>query len=214
MDIDHIYLLTKDGGLVADQLVALGLREGSNRVHAGQGTANRKFYFENFFLEVLWIHDEAEVQSERVKPIGLWQRTAHDAERVSRFGLCLENAPETDAMFAEAEWYQPMYFPEGMQIAYLQHTENLSLPWTFRLPFKSERKPGAEPTDHPNGMRRLTKAVFEYVGSGDEPFVGWFREDATLQFRPSRRIWLHLTFDGAQQGKRAVLEAMSLGVRW
>lgn len=214
MDIDHIYLLTNDGGLVADQLVALGLTEGSSRVHTGQGTTNRKFYFENFFLEVLWVHNESEVQSERVKPIGLWQRTACDAERISRFGLCLDKVPETDAVFEAAEWYQPAYFPEGVQIAYLRHPENLSLPWTFRLPFRSPRPAPGEPIAHPAGMQQLTKAVFEYRGTGREPFVERFRGDSMVEFRPSDRIWLHLVFDNGRQGRRALLEEMSLEMSW
>jgi Glyoxalase-like domain len=74
MNIDHIFIFTEDHGKVADKLVEFGLTEGSNRVHAGQGTTNRKFYFENFFLEILWVHNQTEIESELTKPTGLWQR--------------------------------------------------------------------------------------------------------------------------------------------
>ncbi len=49
MNIDHIFIFTDDDGKDADELVDFGLTEGSNRVHVGQGTTNRKFYFDNFF---------------------------------------------------------------------------------------------------------------------------------------------------------------------
>ena len=59
MQIDHIFCFTDAPQAAAEELLAFGLTEGSNRVHPGQGTANRKFYFENFFLEILWLQDEA-----------------------------------------------------------------------------------------------------------------------------------------------------------
>ncbi len=52
MNIVHIFIFTDDNGKVADELVEFGLIEGSNLVHVGQGTTNRKFYFDNFFLEI------------------------------------------------------------------------------------------------------------------------------------------------------------------
>ena len=58
MEIDHIFIFTDDKGQVADKLVESGFVEGSNRVHIGKGTTNRKFYFKNFFLEILWVHNE------------------------------------------------------------------------------------------------------------------------------------------------------------
>lgn len=61
MEIDHIFIFSKNEGKEADNLVEFGLEEGSHRIHKGQGTANRKFYFENFFLEILWVIDEEEV---------------------------------------------------------------------------------------------------------------------------------------------------------
>ena len=63
MDIDHIFIFTDDNGKVADQLIEFGMTEGSNRIHAGQGTTNRKFYFDNFFLELLWVYDTNQIKN-------------------------------------------------------------------------------------------------------------------------------------------------------
>jgi len=71
MTIDHIFIFTTDFGKIADELIEFGLTEGSGRVHIGQGTTNRKFYFDNFFLEIIWVHNEKEINSEPIKPIGL-----------------------------------------------------------------------------------------------------------------------------------------------
>jgi hypothetical protein len=61
MQVDHIFIFSNNQGREADQLVEFGLMEGSNRIHKGQGTTNCKFYFENFFLEILWVINEEEI---------------------------------------------------------------------------------------------------------------------------------------------------------
>ena len=55
MEINHIILFSKMQGQEADELHNFGLTEGSHRIHPGQGTRNRKFYFANFFLEIVWV---------------------------------------------------------------------------------------------------------------------------------------------------------------
>jgi hypothetical protein len=47
--------ITCDGGAPeAEVLLKHGLVEGSTNVRAGQGTANRHFFFENFMLDLMW----------------------------------------------------------------------------------------------------------------------------------------------------------------
>ncbi len=65
--IDHIFIFTHDQGKIAEQLIDFGLSEGSSRINTGQGTANRKFYFHNFFLEILWVQNEADFKSIQTK---------------------------------------------------------------------------------------------------------------------------------------------------
>jgi hypothetical protein len=55
-------------------LFHLDSKANERRVHEGQGTANRTFSFENFFLEIAWVRNEREIKSDLVKPTGLWQR--------------------------------------------------------------------------------------------------------------------------------------------
>ena len=59
-------------------LLAAGLAEGSPNTHPGQGTANRRFFFESGFLELLYVHDELEAQSDLSAPTQLWHCTARD----------------------------------------------------------------------------------------------------------------------------------------
>lgn len=53
--------------------MAFGLTEGTSNSHPEQGTANRRFFFPNAMLELLWVHDEHEAQSPLVAPTRLWE---------------------------------------------------------------------------------------------------------------------------------------------
>jgi Glyoxalase-like domain len=214
MTPDHIFIFTNDQGKVADQLVEFGLKEGSNRVHAGQGTTNRKFYFKNFFLEILWVYDETEINSELIKPIGLWQRAAYHSNEFSPFGLCIVNTDETDKLFENAFKYQPVYFPEGMTIDILKNEHQPNFPWTFRLPFKGQKKNETEPTNHENGIVELTKIEFCVEKSYDENFTKSFLGQEKINFTQSDKTWLNLTFDNAKQGLKKDFEDLKLTIRY
>ncbi len=87
METDHLFIFSNDEGTEADELVSFGLIEGSSREHPGQGTVNRKFYFENCFLEILWVKNEEEISSDLTRKVGLWDRSHHKNNGASPFGL-------------------------------------------------------------------------------------------------------------------------------
>jgi len=89
MDIDHIFIFTNTEGKIADELISFGLTANESRVHKGQGTMNRTFSFENFFLEIAWVHNEQEIKSDLVKPTGLWQRAEYFKNNYSPLGSSL-----------------------------------------------------------------------------------------------------------------------------
>jgi hypothetical protein len=214
MEADHIFIFTDDDGKVADQLIEFGLTEGSNRVHVGQGTTNRKFYFDNFFLEVLWVHDTNEIKSEKIKPIGLWQRGDFKINNFSPFGLCIVNTSETDEFFKDSFKYQPDYFPQGQTIDILKNENQSSLPWTFRLPFKGQKKNINEPTKHKNGISLLTKTIFEHQQKIEATFLNFFGREQNIEFKKSDRTWLNLTFDNGTQGLTTEFETLKLTIHY
>lgn len=212
MDIDHIFIFTDDNGKVADELVDFGLREGSNRTHPGQGTTNRKFYFDNFFLEILWVHNTNEIASDKTKPMGLWQRSAYKTNLSSPFGLCIVNSDHTETVFKHAFKYQPDYFPKGMEIDIIKNEEQTDLPWTFRLPFKGQKKHENEPTIHPNSISVLTKAIFEYESISENTFLENLKNQNQIQLIKTTRHWLNLIFDNGIQGKTQEFEKLKLTI--
>ena len=88
-ELDHLFLWARMGGLEADRLVAFGLTEGEPNTHLGQGTACRRFFFRNAYLEVLWVHDPIEAEAEAVRPAGLWARWCGQATGASRHRTAL-----------------------------------------------------------------------------------------------------------------------------
>lgn len=214
MNIDHIFIFTDDKGQIADELVKFGFVEGSNRVHLGQGTTNRKFYFNNFFLEVLWVHHPNEIISDQTKPMGLWQRAEYKSNNFSPFGLCIVNEDYSEALFQNAIKYQPSYFPEGFTIDILKNDLQPSLPYTFRLPFKGQKQHEHEPLKHQNKIASLTKTIFEYKERVDDIFINYFKEDSNIEFLKSSRDWLNLVFDGGKQKQKANFKDLKLTISY
>ncbi len=89
VELDHIFICTELGAPEADQLVAFGLVEGTSNVHPGQGTANRRFFFHNAMLELVWVYDEREARSPPIAPAQLWERWRYRFTGYSPFGICL-----------------------------------------------------------------------------------------------------------------------------
>ena len=216
MNIDHIFIFTDEAGKIADELVEFGLTEGSNRIHVGQGTANRKFYFDNFFLEILWVYDQTDIKSDLTKPTGLWQRADFKQNDFSPFGLCIIDNNEIDALFENSFKYQPNYFPQGMSIDIIKNEFEPDLPWTSRLPFKGQKKPQNEPINHKNGLKLLTKARFEYQHNTDNAFLSHFENDNHnhIEFVKTSRIWLYLTFDNGKQGQKRDFEKLKMTIQY
>ena len=214
MQVDHIFICTGESGKVADALVSFGLLEGSSRVHKGQGTRNRKFYFDNFFLEILWVHDESEIKSEATNVMGLWQRTEHAQTGFSPFGLCLVNTDETEALFAKALKHQTDYFPKGMLIDIIKNDQQGDLPWTFRLPFKGQKKYENEPTLHKNGISTLTKVIFEHSAASNDGFLNHFTNDSSIHFIQSSKNWLTLVFDHERQAQKRTFDELQMSIQY
>ncbi|MEM9545335.1 MAG: hypothetical protein AAGA77_05150 [Bacteroidota bacterium] len=214
MEIDHIFIFTNNGGIIADELVDIGLTEGSSRIHVGQGTTNRKFYFDNFFLEILWVHDEEELKSNPTKQMGLWQRADFVTNGFSPFGLCLVNTDETNELFTSSYKYQPEYFPEGMLIEIIKNDNQSDLPWTFQLPFKGPKNNNDEPKQHRLEINALTKTIFEYKQCTNQDFINHFQQEKTIQFKKSFKNWLTLIFDSKKQGIKKDFNKLNLTIEY
>jgi hypothetical protein len=172
------------------------------------------FSFENFFLEIVWVHNEKEITSDLVNPTGLWIRSNYKTNNFSRFGLCIVNTDETDKLFEKALKYQPEYFPTGMTIDILSNEKYPDLPWTFRLPFKGERKKETKPTVHRNGIKKLTGVEFTYIDEKAKDFVNMFNNEPKITFKKESNAELILTFDNHKNELAKEFKELNLTIEY
>lgn len=112
MQLDHIFIRSSKGGIEAETLLEFGLVEGTPNTHPGQGTANRRFFFHNMMIELLWVEDISEVQNERTKPLKLFERLSGTSEVVSPFGICFRPSENCNSIVPFTCWkYKPVYLP-------------------------------------------------------------------------------------------------------
>ena len=86
---DHAFICTRVGAPEARKLIEFGLREGTANRHPGQGTANRRFFFRNAMLELLWVEDAGEARSGQTHDTRLWERWSAAGQEASPFGIIL-----------------------------------------------------------------------------------------------------------------------------
>src|SRR4051812_11188275 len=86
-EFDHPFICASMDGPEAARLTEFGLTEGAPNTHPGQGTSCRRFFFLNGYLELLWVNDAIEAQSEVIKPTRLWERWVGRARGVCPFGV-------------------------------------------------------------------------------------------------------------------------------
>lgn len=192
--LDHIFILTDVGAPAADKLVDFGLVEGQSNTHPGQGTANRRFFFQNVMLELLWVADAEELKASDLSV--LWHR--EQSPVASPFGLCLRpgKTPTPEPPFPG--WpYCPSYLPAPLQIWVGNNANELAEPFLFYLSF-------GKPKASPPGQRFQTVSRLSMTGPAGEPsetLVNALAHDSTIEWLPGKEPLMELGFDQESQGQ-------------
>ncbi len=134
VELDHVIFFCDVGAPEADALLGRGLHEGPGNTHPGQGTVNRRFFFRNAYLELLWVENFAEAQSPDAQRTQLYDRWANRANGACPFGLVFRPGPKSVAPPFPAWSYVPKYFPPGFSIDVAKDIP-ANEPLLFYLPF-------------------------------------------------------------------------------
>jgi hypothetical protein len=165
-ELDHLFILSEPGAPEGERLIELGLTEGSPNVHRGQGTANRRFFFANAMLELIFVVDESEARSPLASPTRLWERSRWRQTHASPFGLCLRATADDAPSFTTLD-YRPPYLPEGVAIPIARGTLAVE-PMLFINPMgqRPDTYPPAsrQPLEHALGVREVTKVHLDSAG--------------------------------------------------
>ncbi|MBD2099169.1 hypothetical protein H6F90_29325 [Trichocoleus sp. FACHB-591] len=160
-EFDHLFICTDIGAREADRLVSFGLVEGTSNTHPGQGTDNRRFFFHNAMLELLWVHNTEEAKSELIRPTRLWERWINRANTCP-FGVCLRPGTSDGDTVAFSSWaYRPPYLSDTLSIAVGTNSSVLTEPMLFQTPFGKRpdqyQTEKAQPLKHHVGLREITR---------------------------------------------------------
>lgn len=199
LEVDHAFIACAPGAPEGDVLLRLGFVEGSRNTHPGQGTANRRFYFENFMLELMWVADAAEAQSAQTRRTRLWDRWSQRQSGVSPFGIVFRATGDQDSAAPFPTWaYYPSYLPPGLSIQIAEET-TLHEPELFYLPFL--KMPGiraGEPLHHAAPIRRVLGLRVGVAGLAEISHASRVAErQGLLKYFQSRQPILEVLFDSA-----------------
>jgi len=215
--LDHVFVCCAEGAPEAQRLARLGLSEGSSNTHPGQGTASRRFFFENAYLELFWVADAREAQSELAAPTRLWSRWSARGAEASPFAIILRPDHGEDAAPPFASWaYHPSYLPPHLAIDVAEGTP-LSEPAFFYIGFaRGAGQMQPQPRDHALGVRRLTAVEIGIPGSMPRSDAARLVEEMGLvQFVAAPRHGMTLTFDEGRARQQADLDPdLPLVLRW
>ena len=134
MELDHLFVFTEPGGgALRERLEAAGLVETYRRRHPGQGTANICYVFDDAFLELLWVVDEAECRAPRTARTGLWERSRWRTDGTCPFGVALRGT-KGEAMPFPTWAYGPIYLPAGASLPVATLSDDPRQPLVFQAP--------------------------------------------------------------------------------
>ena len=204
------------GAPEGDALLAAGLTEGSSITHPGQGTANRRFFFENIYVELVWVSDAEEARREPAARTRLWDRWSQRGQGACPFGLVFAGAggaPAPDPPFPT--WsYHPPYSEVAIDIGRGTPLSEPELVY-FRFPRRPDALRG-EPTAHSLPLKTLTALSVGIPGSAARS-EGARAAEATglVEFPPADDYVMTLTFDGAAHHRTKDLRAdLPLVLSW
>jgi hypothetical protein len=198
IELDHVFVCTAEGAPEGDELVRFGLREGQPNRHLGQGTANRRFAFANAMIELLWVCDAQEAQSECSRRTLLWERWSGRLGKASPFGICLRPVASLDPVLPFPAWeYRPAYLPDplAMQIGGTSVEEPM---WVY-LSFMRRSHREEQFTGHPIGIREITGLTLTTIAPLSTSVSQTLIENGILSTRTGAEHLLEVRFDDGRR---------------
>ncbi len=201
IELDHLFVCTAIGAPEAEKLISFGLHEGPPHQHPGQGTANRRFAFRNAMIELVWIRDIGEAQSQPTKRTLLWERWSGRRNRACPFGICLRplSSAETGPPFPSWE-YRPGYLadPAVMHVGEAGIEEPM---WVY-LGFMRRAHREQWFREHPIGIREITGLTLTTPLPLRSQAGQTAVESGILASRTGAASLLEIEFDGRRRNKQ------------
>lgn len=213
VELDHVFVVVRPGAIpeiAALRAAGLNVSTEPNK-HDGQGTASVAAFFENAYLELIWIDSTVAVKPEHAQTFR-WFQAATDWRTSGQtpFGLGLHRlAGDTSALpvpvrrepapwLGPAEAYELLHQPSDSQAADLFVVPAVAAVARWMPRFK-QRSP--EELRHPGGGRKIT-LVRIYGREEHQPVALPVLRPARIQFERASVPLLEVYIDGAVGGRR------------
>jgi hypothetical protein len=201
IELDHVFVCTAAGGPEAERLIQFGLHEGPANQHPGQGTASRRFAFFNTMIELVWVNNLREVQSQETKRTLLWERWSGRMDGACPFGICMRpaDAEETGPPFASWE-YRPAYLTDPLVI----HVGEAGIeePMWVYLSFLRRAQREQWFVEHSAGIRAITGLTLTTTMALQSDVSQKVIESGILTNRVGDRHLLEIEFDDGRLNER------------
>lgn len=206
LSVDHILLAVSPRGREVDVLEAAGFTEGAPNVHPGQGSACRRFFFDNAYLEFAWLESEADATASGIQRTGLTTRL-RGGTTASRIGICIRLSAGRSPP-VETWPYRPPYLPAESSIPVAVNSTRLDEPLLFFVPSEFARR--ATGVVHRNRVARISRVQAQIAGDRrPSPELGWLAASGLVSVTYGPSESLTIEFDQGRQGQRVALDTES-----
>jgi hypothetical protein len=155
IELDHLFVCTSRGAPEGESLVQFGLQEGTPNQHPGQGTANRRFPLLNAMIELFWVDDPGEAQSQITRPTKLWERWSERDRGSCPFGICVRPVEGAQDKAPFPAWaYRPSYL--STPLAFHIGEAGLDEPMWIYMGFMQRSWREKHFLENPIGIREIT----------------------------------------------------------
>jgi hypothetical protein len=210
-EIDHIFFFSEGFAPELSYLEQQGfLRWPFDTSHNGQGTTGRYVYFDNFYIEFLWV-DDADAASANtdgtVTNFNDRNRWSSDAS-VSPFGIGLRDNQEGTPRGFETSEYSAEWMGGEFVLSPTGSAQDLAEPWSFFMPRDMLSNPrdsfggrSASRLEHSSGARLLTGMTL-VLPAGQQPSstLQALAADGLVSIIEGEEHRIELTLDYGEQG--------------
>jgi hypothetical protein len=226
MELDHVFIFTQLSKQVVNVLHQFGLTEGTPNVHPGQGTSCRRFFFENAYLEIVWVSSEEKIKSPSIIKTSLWERSQYPETNYCPFGLCFRKAyavnQNADLIFKDGWKYTPPYLQNGTFINIASNSGYPSEPMLFEIPFfnsapKNHPAGSQQPLNHILGFKEITKVILSLPTSVENLSTAMEQviNNSIVIMETGDAFSIALEFNNCKQGKiQSFTPLVPLTIRW
>ena len=205
LELDHVVMFAGVDAPEAQTLEALGLTGfGGTTLHGDLGTASTSFFFENTYLELLWVHDPA-AAARTFLPLDfdLQARTTWRTTGAVPFGIMLRRrAGATEPIPFPTRQLKAAWMPGEVVIHFA--AGNLGEPYYGVVPpdlAYPAFQPTIPPLRHKLGVKQLTGIKFTLPAGEYSLLAALLEANGVADFVVGAAPYLALEFDGGAQGQ-------------